>query len=84
MEPAKFAIPVIFGSYVDNFQEMATLLRSCGGGIQVEDEAELYLKMNELLSDENKRKSLGLKAKSSISQQGGAAEKTAQILSKVW
>lgn len=84
LEPAKFAIPVIFGPYVDNFQEMATLLKSSQGGIQVEDEAELYLKMNELLSDENKRKSLGLKVKNAINQQGGAIEKTAQILSKVW
>ena len=84
LEPAKFGIPVLFGPYVDNFQEVANLLKSSEGGIQVKDQAELYLKMDELLLDENKRKSLGQKAKGAISQQGGAAEKTAQILSKVW
>jgi 3-deoxy-D-manno-octulosonic-acid transferase len=84
LEPARFATPVLFGPYVDNFQEMATLLKSSGGGIQVKDETELYLKIDELLSDENKRKDLGQKAKDAITQQESAAEKTAQILSKVW
>lgn len=84
LEPARFSIPVLFGPYVDNFQEMAFMLKSSQGGIEVKDEAELYLKMDELLLDENKRKTLGRKAKDAISQQDGAADKTAEILSKVW
>jgi len=83
-EPARFSIPVLFGPYADNFQEMALMFKSSQGGIQVNDEAELYLRMDELLSDENRRKTLGQKAKDAISQQGGAAERTAEILSKVW
>jgi 3-deoxy-D-manno-octulosonic-acid transferase len=84
LEPARFSVPVLFGPYVDNFQEMAVLLRTSGGGIQVKDETELYLKMDELIIDESKRKILGQKAKEAISQQASAAERTAQILSKVW
>ncbi|MCJ7509141.1 MAG: 3-deoxy-D-manno-octulosonic acid transferase [candidate division Zixibacteria bacterium] len=84
LEPARFSVPVLFGPYVDNFQEMAALLKTSGGGIQVKDETELYLKMDELIIDESKRKILGQKAKEAISQQGSAAERTAQILSRVW
>ena len=42
LEPARWGVPVFFGPYTDHCAEIAQLLREAGGGIEVQNEHELF------------------------------------------
>jgi 3-deoxy-D-manno-octulosonic-acid transferase len=85
MEPAYFSKPVIFGKYMQNFADASELLLNEGGGILVRDVLELKDRVLYLLSDkdlpaEKKLEKIGRTAKSALSKNKGALERTmAQI-----
>jgi 3-deoxy-D-manno-octulosonic-acid transferase len=80
LEPAIYGVPVLFGPYIDNFKEEAKILIQSGGGIKVKDEAELYLNLSSLLSDDEKRRKLGEKAKEAIQKETGASQRTTDLI----
>ena len=51
LEPARAAVPVLFGPHVENVATVARALIEGGGGAQVHDESELERRLGALLSD---------------------------------
>ena len=49
LEPAAQKKPVVFGPYMDDFQEMAELIVEAGGGMVVSNQDELYQAWKSLL-----------------------------------
>jgi 3-deoxy-D-manno-octulosonic-acid transferase len=80
LEPAIHSVPVLFGPYVDHFKESSGLLMKSGGGMMVKSSEELFLKMAELLQDEDKRKMMGQMALDFIRSQQGPADRTVDLL----
>ncbi len=79
MEPAAWGKPVIFGPFVDNFQEAADLLIQQGGGRMVRNSDDLYLELKRILVNQNLRKGAGKMAKKTLEMLGkGAASIQAQ------
>ncbi|MBN2135642.1 MAG: 3-deoxy-D-manno-octulosonic acid transferase [Acidobacteria bacterium] len=66
LEPAAFGVPVLYGPHIYNFAQMSEMLNASGGGCIVKDADALYSAMRNLISDEQKRKITGEKAKSVI------------------
>jgi 3-deoxy-D-manno-octulosonic-acid transferase len=80
LEPAIYGVPVLFGPHVDNFKEEARILVESGGGIQVHDQEELLRELTELLSDNERRKALGQKAREAIERETGVAKETTDLI----
>ncbi len=80
LEPAIYGVPVLFGPYVDNFKEEAKILMESGGGIQVDNPEGLLRELTELLSDDERRKTLGQKAREAIERKTGVAKKTTDLI----
>lgn len=79
MEPAIFGIPVLYGPVHKNSYE-AIQLANDNGGIVVRNQAEILSVLQELTSNDDKRKSLGEKAFTFASAKTGATE----ILLQKW
>lgn len=82
LEPAAMKKPVIFSRYMFNFKEISEALMSAGGGIMVKDKGELYVQLDNLLSDQELAKSIGERAFSVIEMNSGAAKKTIDAVSR--
>jgi 3-deoxy-D-manno-octulosonic-acid transferase len=80
LEPASFGCPVIFGPYTHNFVLMSQLLIHAGGGRRVNDGEDLFESMNELLSDRERQKMMGSKAKNFVEMNRGALERVMQYI----
>jgi 3-deoxy-D-manno-octulosonic-acid transferase len=80
LEPAICGVPVLFGPRVDNFKEEAKILMESGGGIQVDNQEGLQRELTNLLSDDEKRKRLGQKAREAIERKTGVAKKTTDLI----
>jgi len=83
LEPAAMAKPVLFGPYMENFAEEAELLLDADGAARVEDEAGLLGELRNLLSDPDRRRKMGVRAREAIASKRGATEKTLDILKEV-
>jgi len=75
VEPAILEKPVIFGPHMFNFRSIVTILLERDGAVQVQDEDELTRQILALLSDPDKRSSLGRNAKAAILDNRGAADR---------
>jgi 3-deoxy-D-manno-octulosonic-acid transferase len=80
LEPAACGVCVIFGPHVDHFKAVADLLIQSGGGIKIKNEDELYIRISDLLKDQNKRKKMGKAAQEAIKKQSGVSQKTAELV----
>ncbi|MBA7574141.1 3-deoxy-D-manno-octulosonic acid transferase [subsurface metagenome] len=80
LEPAMHSVPVLFGPHMDHFKESSGLLLKSGGGMMVKSSEELFLKMAELLQDEDKRKKMGEMALDFVKSQQGSSDKTVDLL----
>jgi len=80
LEPASFGCPVLFGPYTHNFVLMSQLLIEAGGGKRVNDGEDLFKSMNELLSDQERQKKMGRKAKNFVEANRGALERIIQYI----
>lgn len=74
LEPAVHGKPVIFGPYTDNFREIGRLMVERGGGIEVNDREDLYMKLHNLLSDKDSIDKMGREACRFVKENSGAAE----------
>ncbi|MEE9517506.1 MAG: 3-deoxy-D-manno-octulosonic acid transferase [Candidatus Adiutricales bacterium] len=66
--------PLIFGPRMYNFKEISELLLSAGGAIQVADKGELVGLVKDILSDSEKRRAMGLAARSVVENHQGALD----------
>lgn len=80
LEPAAFAVPVLFGPYMENASDSRDLLLESGGALEVRNGAQLAESLAELLSDEAKRRDMGLSAQRVIEENSGTCAKIARIL----
>ncbi len=82
LEPAAMKKPVIFSRYMFNFKEISEALISAGGGIMVKDKGELYVRIDNLLSDHDLAKRMGERAFGVIASNSGAAMRTLEAISR--
>lgn len=80
LEPAAFAVPVLFGPHMENAADSRDLLLKSGGALEVKNGAELAESLVELLSNEDKRRSMGLSAQRVIEDNSGTCSKIVEIL----
>jgi 3-deoxy-D-manno-octulosonic-acid transferase len=76
LEPARFAKPVIFGPHMTNFKSLAKDMAARGGGIEVRGKDDLIRALTLLLTDSEKRKSMGKKAFAVAADDHGVLERT--------
>lgn len=72
LEPAAMGVPVVFGPHMHNFREAAALILSCGGGLQVQDGAELTKVLQLFLDDGAKRGAAGANGMRLLTENSGA------------
>jgi len=82
IEPASYALPVVFGGHMNNFEEEARLLIDSGGGIQINNPKELYDVLNRLLSNQQERQNFGRKALKTVVDNRGAVNKTIELITR--
>ena len=75
LEPAALGKPVLFGPYMDNFENEAELLTGFSGAIQVDDIEKLGDTLEEALKFPEKFAQLGSKAKHIIEQHKDTADR---------
>lgn len=82
LEPIIYKRPVFFGPYMDNFLEIARVIKEIGGGIQINSETEFISKAKELLKNKERFKELGERAYKAIEENQGSVLKSLEILEK--
>ncbi|MBT3922300.1 MAG: 3-deoxy-D-manno-octulosonic acid transferase [Nitrospina sp.] len=80
LEPAGLGKPVLFGHYMNNFEEEAKLLTQSGGGIQMQSEEELYPHLHRLLKDSTERQKLGQSAEKTVKANSGALRQNIELI----
>ncbi len=75
IEPAGFAIPVLFGPHTTNFAWMAEALSHSGGGIRVKDAGELKESVSKLLESQALRREVGRAALCFVKENEGALDR---------
>jgi len=82
LEPVAYKKAVIFGPHMDNFLEIARVLKDTGGGLQVATKEEFLSQAQKLLHDDTLRDALGEKAFESIAHNQGTIEKAMEVIAK--
>ncbi|MFA5858386.1 MAG: 3-deoxy-D-manno-octulosonic acid transferase [Elusimicrobiota bacterium] len=80
LEPAAMGKPVIFGKYMDNFEQPAEKLVKSTAGVMVNNEEELYSQLLNLFKDAQLRKSLGDNAVRVVETFRGASERNCKYI----
>ncbi len=80
VEPASCGKPVIFGPYMDDFEEISQDLVSSGGSIQAASAADLYEQMQKLICSPELRRQMGKKNLDFIRKKQGVVEKHLKII----
>src|SRR3972149_741641 len=76
LEPGRFAPPVLFGPYMTNFKSLAREMTAKGGRHEVKEREELIREVKILLTDSEKRKSMGKKAYEVAADDHGVVERS--------
>jgi len=63
MEPGRWGKPILFGPHMTNFSDIATEMKTKGGGIEVQDGEELIREITALLNDPQKALRMGKQAR---------------------
>jgi 3-deoxy-D-manno-octulosonic-acid transferase len=80
LEPAVAGKAVVVGPHMENFQEMVDEFRADGAIEQVGSGADLAQAIVTLLSDENRRRALGERARRIIDRNHGACDRTLEAI----
>jgi len=75
LEPASFGCPVLFGIHTHNFLLMSQLLIEAGGGKKINGSEDLFVTVQELLSDPVGSNRMGARAKEFVEKNSGAVER---------
>ena len=83
LEPAVFGKPIVFGSHMQNFKEIAETFLANGAAVQVHSDRELDDAMRALVMDPVRRARLGAAARALVEANRGAKDKTLAVLSEL-
>jgi 3-deoxy-D-manno-octulosonic-acid transferase len=83
LEAALLKKPVIFGPFMHNFKEIANLLLSAGGGVQVEDLEGLQAAVVRLLDDPVLCRRMGEGGYSLLATNAGATRQTLAVIDRL-
>lgn len=82
IEPALFGKPIIFGPYMNNFKDVVKEFKSENACIEVNNETDLHEAIHDLILNQEKRLTLGKRAKFVVDKNRGAIDKTIGLLQK--
>lgn len=80
LEAASLSKPIIFGPSLFNFEEISKKLLEDGSAIKIKNANELMKTISELLLDEEKRKLIGQKARTTFDNNRGAVVKVFEAI----
>ena len=80
LEPAALGKPVLFGKFMNNFEEEAKLLKQSEGGRQLQNIEELYDVLKWLLMNQDERQKLGQSAEKTVQANTGALRKNIELI----
>jgi 3-deoxy-D-manno-octulosonic-acid transferase len=80
LEPAAFGKPVIFGPYMQNFQEIADAFLAGGAAVRVHSESELEATLRTMLADPAFRRKVGAAARAIVEANRGAKERSLAVV----
>ncbi|RII27565.1 MAG: 3-deoxy-D-manno-octulosonic acid transferase [Geobacter sp.] len=83
LEPASLGVPVVFGPHMSNFREIAAMILEAGGGIQVPDGTELAVVLEGLLTDGERRTSMGRRGVALMDENRGATDRHMEIIASL-
>ena len=82
LEASLLSKPVIYGPHMQNFKEIATLVRKAQGGLAVADRDDLYHQVRLLLENPAERRRLGENGRNLLLQNRGATERTLAVIDR--
>lgn len=80
LEPAALGKPVLFGRFMNNFEEEAKLLKQSKGGLQLQNIEELYDVLKRLLTNPDERQKLSQSAEQTVKSNSGALRKNIELI----
>ena len=83
LEPAVFGKPIVFGPYMQNFQEIADAFLKHDAAIQVQTERELNATLLSLVTHPVRCASLGAAARALVEANRGAKTKTLEMIGEL-
>jgi 3-deoxy-D-manno-octulosonic-acid transferase len=83
LEPAVFGKPIVFGSHMQNFKEIADAFLSHDAAIQVQSPRGLEDALLALLTDPVRRARLGAAARALVESNRGAKDKSLAVISQL-
>jgi 3-deoxy-D-manno-octulosonic-acid transferase len=83
LEPAIFGRPILFGTHMQNFREIADAFIANDAAVEVRSERELEEALLALLTDPVRRARLGAAARALVEANRGAKEKTLSAIADV-
>lgn len=82
LEAALLKKPVLFGSHMQNFKEIARLVRAAHAGLQVKNSEDLYRQMRVLLENPDEARRIGENGHHLLEENRGATQKTLEIIDR--
>lgn len=83
IEPAIYAIPVIYGTHMEDFSEISQALLLAEGALMVQDQSELTEALQKVLSDTQLLNKMGDAARTCISSQQGVIERHIRLIKEM-
>lgn len=83
LEPASCGLPVVFGPYMANFRDIASLVIDSQAGVQVGSKAELAAALRLMLVDQDERRKLGNNGREMIRLHAGSTAKHLEQISSL-
>jgi 3-deoxy-D-manno-octulosonic-acid transferase len=80
LEPAALGKPVLFGKFMNNFEEEAKLLKQSEGGLQLQNIGQLYEVLKRLLLNPDERQKLSQSAEKIVKANSGALRKNIELI----
>ncbi len=80
LEPAALGKPVLFGKFMNNFEEEAKLFKQSEGGLQLQNIEELYDVLKRLLMNPDERQKLSQAAEKTVKANSGALRRNIELI----
>ena len=82
LEAALLKKPVMYGSHMQNFKEIARLVRAAHAGLQVKNADELYRQMRILIENPDEAMRIGENGHHLLEQNRGATQRTLEVIDR--
>ena len=83
LEPAQWGRPVIFGPYIDHCRDIARLLLEAGGGIQIQNQADLVSHLTRLIAHPLEAEDMGKRARNVVQAHRGVIARNLQWIDRL-